>query len=83
MDFNAGVSYDDLLALFASANGVTALSNAGGFSVAKGSDPAAFAELKTGSDGINFTAQTLGPAGNGVTFSITQASLALILAVQL
>mgnify|MGYP003298493918 CR=1 FL=1 len=70
MNFNAGVSYDDLLAVFASADGQTALSNAGGFSVAKGSDPAAFAELKTGSDGINFTAQTLGPAGNGVDFEI-------------
>lgn len=75
MDFGAGVSYNDLLAVFASANGVTALSNAGGFSVAKGSDPAAFAELKNVNDGINFTAQTSGPAGNGVTFTIAQGTL--------
>lgn len=75
MNFTAGVSYDDLLALFASSNGQTALSNAGGFNVAKGTDPAAFAELKTVNDGINFTSLTSGPAGNGVNFEILQGTL--------
>lgn len=74
MNFNAGVSYDDLLDLFASSNGQTALSNAGGFSVAKGTDPAAFAELKTGGNGIKFTSETSGPAGNGVEFEITDGA---------
>lgn len=71
MDFSAGVSYDDLLAVFATQDGETALSSAGGFNVAKGADPAAFAELKTVSGGIKFTSLTLGPAGNGVVFEIT------------
>lgn len=75
MNFNAGgVSYDELLAVFDSPNGKTALINAGGFSVAKGSDPAAVAELKTGNHGINFTSQTLGPAGNGVDFEIADGA---------
>ena len=76
MNFTAGVSYDELLALFATNGGVAALSNAGGFSVVKGPDPAAFADLKTaGTDGIRFTAQTSGPVGNGVTFTITQGNV--------
>jgi hypothetical protein len=75
MDFGAGVSYDGLLAVFASNNGVTALSSAGGFSVAKGPDPTAFAQLTTANDGINFTAQSLGPTKNGITFTINQGAV--------
>jgi hypothetical protein len=65
-DFAAGVTYDDLLAIFATQGGVTALSDAGGFSVAKGADPFATATR----NGITFTANDKGAAKNGINFRV-------------
>jgi len=65
-DFGAGVTYDALLTIFATANGVSALSSAGGFSVAKGADPLATATR----NGITFTATDKGAAKNGINFEV-------------
>ena len=65
-DFTAGVTYDDLLTIFATQDGATALSSAGGFSVAKGADPFATATL----NGITFTATDKGAAKNGINFTV-------------
>ncbi len=65
-DFGAGVTYDELLAIFATPDGVNALSSAGGFSVAKGADPLATATR----NGITFTAQDKGATKNGINFEV-------------
>ena len=65
-DFAGGVTYDELLTIFATTDGVSALSSAGGFSVAKGADPFATATR----NGITFTANDKGAAKNGIIFKV-------------